>query len=80
MCAQRLDREARVWHTIKHPNVLEFLGIVRNIGGFSALVSPYCAKGNIENYFEQHPLSNRLDLVTRVPRFTPSRTDFGLDP
>ena len=46
MCAQRLKHEARVWHTLKHPNVLEFLGVVHN-GGFFALVSPYCAKGNI---------------------------------
>ena len=80
MCAQRLGRETRVWHTLKHPNVLEFLGIVHDMGEVFALVSPYCAKGNINGYLEEYPQANRLHLVTRVPRFIPSRTNYWLDP
>ena len=78
-CAQRLGNETRVWDTVKHPNILEFLGVVLNMGEFSALVSPYCAKGNITSYLQEYPESNRLHLVARVPQFTPSRTNFWLD-
>ena len=76
MCAQRLDCETRVWHRIDHPNVLEYLGVVLNMGKFPALVSPYCAKGNIGGYLKENPQSNRLYLVARVPQFTPSYTNF----
>ena len=68
MCTQRLDREVKVWNTLKHPNVLEFLGVVHNMGESIALVSPYCAKGNIARYLEEYPQSNRLHLVTSVPQ------------
>ena len=71
MCAQRLGRETRVWHALKHPNVLEFLGVVHNMGEFFALVSPYCAKGNISRYLKEYPQANRLHLVTSVPQFAP---------
>ena len=81
MRVQRLYRETRVWATIKHPNILEFLGVVLNMGQFPALVSPYCAKGNIRGGFlEEYPQANRLHLVTRVPQFTPSRTNLWLGP
>ncbi|KAF8736484.1 hypothetical protein AX14_014467 [Amanita brunnescens Koide BX004] len=63
---KRLNREARVWHTLKHPNVLEFFGVVHNIGSFFAVVSPYCANGNISTYLEEHPQSNRLHLILGV--------------
>ena len=67
MRAQRLDRETRVWHRLKHPNVLEFFGVVHNMGELFALVSPYCAQGSISGYLERYPQANRLRLVTRVP-------------
>lgn len=66
---QRLDREAKVWHTLEHPNVLEFLGIVRNMGSFFGLVSPYCAKGYVTGYLDDNPQSDRLDLVLTLPQF-----------
>ena len=67
MRAQRLDRETRVWHRLKHPNILEFFGVVHNMGELFALVSPYCAQGSISGYLERYPQANRLRLVTRVP-------------
>ena len=70
MWAQRLNREARVWHALEHTNILEFHGVVHNMGEFFALVSPYCAKGNIAFYLEEYPQTNRLHLVTSVPQFT----------
>jgi len=65
---KRLKRETRVWHTIKHPNILEFLGVVLNMGQFPALVSPYCAKGNMIQHLEDHPESNRLHLILDVAK------------
>jgi len=65
---KRLSCETRVWHTIKHPNILEFLGVVLNMGEFSALVSPYCAKGNISQHLQEYPESNRLHLILDVAK------------
>jgi hypothetical protein len=59
-----------LWHTLEHPNVLEFLGVVRNMGSFFGLVSPYCAKGYVTGYLDDNPQSDRLDLVSTFPRFT----------
>ena len=72
---QRLNREAGLWRTLKHPNVHEFIGVAHNMGSFFALVSPYCAKGNIIQHLEDHPESNRLHLVLSVPQFSPSHTN-----
>ena len=76
---QRLGREARVWHRVKHQNVLEFFGVVHNMGEFFALVSPYCAQGNVGSYLETYPQADRLHLVIRVPQFTLSCTNLWLD-
>lgn len=65
---QRLNGEARVWHALKHSNVLEFLGIARGLGSSVALVSPYCANGNITDYLDDCPEANRLRLVLDVAR------------
>ena len=79
-CAQRLNREALLWHTLKHPNVLEFFGVVHNIGSFPGLVSPYCEKGPVANYLDDNPQTDRLDLVPTLPQFTYPILIFCLDP
>ncbi|KAF8621358.1 hypothetical protein AX15_007832 [Amanita polypyramis BW_CC] len=65
---RRLDREARVWHTLKHPNVLEFMGIARDLGPSVALISPFCANGNISKYIDEVPSANRLRLILDVAK------------
>ncbi|KAF8623869.1 hypothetical protein AX17_007271 [Amanita inopinata Kibby_2008] len=65
---RRLNREAKVWHTLKHPHVLEFLGIARNLGQSVALVSPYCENGNISKYLDDYPEANRLNLLLGVAK------------
>jgi len=65
---KRLNRETMLWHTLKHPNVLEFLGVVRKMGSFFALVSPYCAKGYVTGYLDDNPQSDRLDLILGVAK------------
>jgi len=77
---KRLNRETMLWHTLKHPNVLEFLGVVRNMGSFFALVSPYCAKGYVTGYLDDNPQSDRLDLVSTVPQLTYRVLIICLDP
>ncbi|PFH53649.1 hypothetical protein AMATHDRAFT_54876 [Amanita thiersii Skay4041] len=65
---RRLNREARVWHTLIHPNVLPFLGVARNLGSSVALISPFCTSGNISKYLDDSPQANRLDLIRNVAR------------
>ncbi|KAF8346381.1 kinase-like domain-containing protein, partial [Amanita rubescens] len=64
----RLNREALLWRTLKHPNVLEFFGIVHNMGSFFGLVSPYCEKGPVANYLDDNPQTDRLDLILGVAK------------
>ncbi|KAJ3555045.1 hypothetical protein NP233_g12297 [Leucocoprinus birnbaumii] len=47
-----LRREAPIWRTIKHKNVLPFLGLASGLGRFGcpAIVSLYCPKGTIADY------------------------------
>ncbi|KAJ7726952.1 kinase-like domain-containing protein, partial [Mycena metata] len=40
--SQRLNREARVWHRIKHRNILPFFGQFDIGRSFPVLISPYC--------------------------------------
>ncbi|KAJ7628860.1 kinase-like domain-containing protein [Roridomyces roridus] len=63
---KRLEREARVWGQMKHPNLHPFIGIYDIGAPFPALLSPFCKFGNIQNYLEKYPLANRNMLVQGV--------------
>lgn len=52
-----------MWHTLKHSNTLEFLGISRDLGPSPALVSPLCNEGQITQYLQNKPTANRPQLV-----------------
>ncbi|KAF8722330.1 hypothetical protein AX14_009892 [Amanita brunnescens Koide BX004] len=67
---RRLNREAGLWHALKHPNIQEFLGVVHNMGSFFALVSPYRAEGNVSGHLQRHPQSSRLHLILGVAKAT----------
>ncbi|KXN83012.1 RGS domain-containing serine/threonine-protein kinase A [Leucoagaricus sp. SymC.cos] len=48
-----LNREAVVWHKLKHENILPFLGLANDLGRFEscpAMISPYCERGTISDY------------------------------
>ncbi|KZV99868.1 hypothetical protein EXIGLDRAFT_198148 [Exidia glandulosa HHB12029] len=47
---RRLKRELRVWRGLSHRNVQRFIGIYKGIGPLPALVSPWCANGNIKSF------------------------------
>jgi len=65
---KRLNREALLWHKLKHPNVLEFFGVVHNMGSFFGLVSTYCEKGPVATYLDDNPQTDRLDLILGVAK------------
>ncbi|KAG8923926.1 kinesin motor protein cin8, partial [Tulasnella sp. 417] len=50
----RVKRETLIWGSVKHRNVLPFIGyqIVDNV---PMLVSPWCKNGNLEIYTKAHP-------------------------
>ena len=50
---QRLDREAKVWHLLEHPNVLPFMGISNEFSRFPALISPFCHNRDMVTYLER---------------------------
>jgi serine/threonine protein kinase len=48
---------------VKHPHVLEFLGIC-TIDNYLHLVSPYVSNGNLFDYVQAHPKVDRIRLVS----------------
>ncbi|TDL16125.1 kinase-like protein [Rickenella mellea] len=65
---RRLDREARVWSRLSHPNIIPFYGACFDLGRASTpcLVAPFLENGHIMNYLSKHPEADRLDLVTQI--------------
>ncbi|KAG8940436.1 hypothetical protein FRC04_005263 [Tulasnella sp. 424] len=51
---RRIKREAVVWQTAKHENILEFCGF-QIIDGEPMFVSPWCANGNLREYIKRNP-------------------------
>ena len=65
---QRLKRETWVWNQLDHPNVLPFLGISKDAGeegSAPALITPFCANGDVLDYLKQTPNADRLHLVSQ---------------
>jgi hypothetical protein len=59
-----LDREANVWQTLKHPNILPFFGVY-NIGRpLPVLISPFYKFGHIGHYLQTNPTVARNSLVS----------------
>ncbi|KAJ7881595.1 kinase-like domain-containing protein [Mycena olivaceomarginata] len=64
--SQRLDREARVWHRIKHRNILPFFGQFDIGRSFPVLISPYYKFGHIGEYLRQHSGADKRKLLHDV--------------
>ncbi|KAJ3545922.1 hypothetical protein NMY22_g2256 [Coprinellus aureogranulatus] len=60
---ERFRREVELWSRLKHDHILQFYGIVTNIGKHIHMVSPWQENGNILKYVESHPYINRLWLM-----------------
>lgn len=60
IAVQKLQREARVWASLKAPNIVPLLGTALDMtkGGVPSLVSPFYQNGNLKSYMK----SNRSRL------------------
>jgi serine/threonine protein kinase len=59
---QAFIREAIIWRSFNHPNVLPFYGIYHWNNRFT-LVSPWMENGNIVQYLKNNPDAKRAALV-----------------
>lgn len=50
---RRLRREALIWMSAKHPNILEFIGY-KIVDGMLCLVSPWCRHGSLARYVTEN--------------------------
>ncbi|KAK0190042.1 kinase-like domain-containing protein [Armillaria mellea] len=60
-------QEALVWRQLRHPNVLPFLGVNKEL--FTpryCLISPWMVNGNIMSYLEAHPDHDRLMSLVQI--------------
>ncbi|KAK0220907.1 kinase-like domain-containing protein [Armillaria nabsnona] len=61
--------EALLWRNLKHPNILPFLGVRRDLFAPSfCLISPWMKNGNIMSFLERNPCHNRLQSITEIAR------------
>ncbi|KAJ7616883.1 kinase-like domain-containing protein [Mycena rosella] len=60
---RRLRREVEIWRTLKHKNVLPFIGLCDDLAPCPALLSPFCGFGHVANYIKNHPHASRDDLA-----------------
>ncbi|KAL4064259.1 kinase-like domain-containing protein [Scleroderma yunnanense] len=53
---RKLKREARLWASLKDPNIVPLLGVVFDMtpSNVPSLVSPYYKNGNLKSYMNQH--------------------------
>jgi len=66
MSLQRLEREARIWRRLEHPNVSEFYGLAFNFGYMPALILPYYGNGNVVDYVREKNSGAKLDMVKQI--------------
>ncbi|KAJ7793883.1 kinase-like domain-containing protein [Mycena olivaceomarginata] len=63
---QQVNREARMWRTLQHPNILPFLEVYDIGAPRPALISPFCTFGHIGIYLKDHPSAPRHPLMHGV--------------
>ncbi|KAK0437918.1 kinase-like domain-containing protein [Desarmillaria tabescens] len=62
-----LCHEALMWRQLRHPNILPFLGVSKDLFAPSyCMISPWMVNGNIMSYLEAHPDHDRLTLLIQV--------------
>jgi serine/threonine protein kinase len=65
---QGFASEVALWRQLSHPNVLPFFGVY-HWHGLLCLVSPWMKAGNVNEFLEQFPRANRLNLVRIARQF-----------
>ena len=63
---QAICEEVAIWSTLKHRNVLDFLGVAMQpkCNYLLSLVSPWMKNGHLRRYLENFPHADRLKLVS----------------
>ncbi|KDQ14106.1 hypothetical protein BOTBODRAFT_110581 [Botryobasidium botryosum FD-172 SS1] len=64
---KRLEREAKVWSRLNHPNVLPFLGLCV-LDSMSFLVSPWMENGHALEFVQRNPDADCLQLLAQVAK------------
>jgi serine/threonine protein kinase len=67
--SQNLAREALVWRQLKHPHVLEFVGIDKSSfqdTQFICLVSPWMSHGTLKDYIKSKDYEPKHDIPRLV--------------
>jgi len=60
---RRFVRQITIWSELKNKNILQFYGIVTDIGPQIHMVSPWLDNGGILEYTRNHPDVNKLHLI-----------------
>ncbi|KAF8581778.1 kinase-like protein [Ramaria rubella] len=67
---RRLAREVRVWHQLRHKNIVQLYGTCEGFGPFPSMVSAWHENGNVNTYLLRCPeagtVEKRLKLLTEV--------------
>ncbi|KAG0701066.1 kinase-like domain-containing protein [Suillus ampliporus] len=61
--SKRIRREAYVWITLTHDNILTFNGIIDGFGLLPALVSPWMENGSLDSYLKQGHVPSKVDKL-----------------
>ncbi|KZP20568.1 kinase-like protein [Athelia psychrophila] len=56
----------RSWQKLDHQNIMPCLGVALDFGLVVSLVMPMCPDGSINQYVEENPNTNKLDLLSQV--------------
>jgi len=60
---KRFVREIEVWSKLSNNHILQFYGIVTDLGANIYMVSPWLENGDVLDYIKKHPDANILDLI-----------------
>ena len=69
---QKFYKEVIGWKSIRHPNLVPFLGVLKDRTQFRfAMVSEWMPNGNINEFVKAHRDVNRFKLVRSFCAFLP---------
>ncbi|KAG1853471.1 kinase-like domain-containing protein [Suillus subalutaceus] len=61
--SKRIRREAYVWITLEHENILTFNGVIDGFGPLPALVSPWMENGSLDSYLKQECVPSKAEIL-----------------